>query len=106
VDLKPEHFEIIRGILGRYVPGMEVRAFGSRVSGVAERFSDLDLALVSKEPIPWEVVERLKEAFMSSDLPFRVDVVDWAKLDPEFQNRIGISCKVFGRDFLNGNPKT
>jgi type I restriction enzyme S subunit len=94
VDLKPEHERIIRDILARNVPGMEVRAFGSRVSGVAETHSDLDLALVSKDPIPWETVEGLKEAFMASDLPFRVDVVDWARLEPEFRSRVELNYKV------------
>ncbi len=31
------------------------------------------------------MIEDLKEDFSDSDLPWRVDVVDWASTDPAFQ---------------------
>ncbi len=85
IDVKPEHMNEIRWILDRHVPGCEVRAFGSRVTGKTKPWSDLDLAVVGPSPIGWENVERLIEAFQGSTLPFRVDVLDWHDVSPSFQ---------------------
>lgn len=94
VDLTPDHRRVVRAILDRVVPGVEARAFGSRVSGGARPHSDLDLALVSADPIPWETIETLREAFADSDLPFRVDVSDWSRLDDALRRRIETSFEV------------
>ncbi|MDE2766057.1 MAG: nucleotidyltransferase domain-containing protein, partial [Chloroflexota bacterium] len=41
------------------------------------RYSDLDLAVVGEEPLPRPALSRLREAFEESNLPMRVDVLDW-----------------------------
>jgi len=76
---------IISGILAAHVPGMEVRAFGSRVGGSPKDYSDLDLALVGAAKLDPAVLETLREAFEESDIPFRVDLLDWHTISEEFQ---------------------
>ncbi len=66
----------------------EVRAFGSRVDWTAKDYSDLDLAVRGSGTLKTGVLGRLKEAFEESDLPFRVDVLDWHATSPEFQKVI------------------
>jgi len=88
IDLAPQHLEQVRQILARHAPGCQVRAFGSRVTGRARRYSDLDLVLVSQTPLSWHALEALKDAFAESDLPFRVDVLDWRAISPEFRRII------------------
>jgi predicted nucleotidyltransferase len=88
IDVRAHHLEIIKAILGRHVPDAEVRAFGSRVSGTAKGHSDLDLAIVGDEPLDFRTKTLLEEAFEESDLPFRVDVVDWAAVSEEFRRII------------------
>ena len=88
IDLSSEHLAIIRNILQREVPGIEVRVFGSRINGKAETYSDLDLVLVGREKLDWKVIEALKDAFAESDLPFMVDVVDWHAISDEFRGLI------------------
>jgi hypothetical protein len=46
--------------------------------------SDLDLCLRGKTPVPVKTVQRVKDAFMLSDIPFRVEVVDWHDLSEDF----------------------
>lgn len=75
----------VRRILERVVPGIPVWAFGSRVTGNARRFSDLDLAVAAGRPVPKDTLWDLRESFSDSDLPFRVDVVDLASVSPEFK---------------------
>ena len=66
----------------------EPTAFGSRTAGHAKRFSDLDVALEVENGVPIETLARLRDAFSESDLPIKVDVVDWNALDPEFRSAI------------------
>jgi hypothetical protein len=39
-------------------------------------------------PTPLSTLGQLQEAFACSDLPWRVDLVDWANTAPEFQRHI------------------
>lgn len=88
IDLRPEDLEQVLAILDRHVPGREVRAFGSRVAGKVKEFSDLDLAVLGAEPLPASVMADLHEAFRESDLPFKVDVLDWAATRDSFRRVI------------------
>ena len=86
--IKPEHLAIIKGILLEFLPGVEVRAFGSRVNGAFKDWSDLDLALVGVARIDPRILTLLKGAFEESDLPYRVDLLDWHNISPEFRELI------------------
>ena len=85
LDVSESEMAIVRGILGRVVPDRKVWAFGSRVTGRAKRFSDLDLMIVGKTPLPLGVMADLADAFSESDLPWKVDVVDWASTSERFR---------------------
>ncbi|MBS0986471.1 nucleotidyltransferase family protein [Acetobacter thailandicus] len=88
IDITPEERAIVLRILNEIVPDREVRAFGSRVTGKAKPFSDLDLAIMGDEPLPLETRARLEEAFSDSELPWKVDVLDWTLAEIEFQKII------------------
>ena len=88
IDASPEELITVKKILTQHVPGLEVRVFGSRVNGSAKPYSDLDLAIVAKDKIPQEVFIELKESFQESSLPFRIDVLDWHRISPEFKKII------------------
>lgn len=88
IDLAPEYLEKVRSLLRQHVPQCEVRAFGSRVSGTTKNYSDLDLAVVGSGKLNGDTLSHLKEAFEESDLPFRIDVLDWHATSPEFQKVI------------------
>ena len=94
IDLSPEHIAVVRRILAEHVPECEVRVFGSRVSGRAQPFSDLDLALVGSINIAPARLEALKDAFSESDLPFMVDVLDWNAIPESFRKVIAGHCEV------------
>jgi predicted nucleotidyltransferase len=85
IDVSPEELRIVRDILRRHVPDREVWAFGSRVQGTARRYSDLDLAIITDAPLSFDVSGAMKEDFSESDLPFRVDILDWAVTQDKFR---------------------
>ncbi len=88
IDVTDRQMELIRAILARYVPHAEVRAFGSRADGTARRHSDLDIAIVGDTKIDFSTLNRLREAFEDSELPFRVDVLDWHAIAEDFRKVI------------------
>ncbi|WP_338332701.1 nucleotidyltransferase domain-containing protein [Acetobacter sp. LMG 32666] len=88
IDITPEERAIVLRILNEIVPDREVRAFGSRVTGKAKPFSDLDLAIMGDDPLPLEIRARLEEAFSESDLPWKVDILDQFSSDKTFQGLI------------------
>ena len=65
-----------------------MRAFGSRVSWTARETSDLDLVLMTTEPLDAMCMAKLREAFTQSNLPYRVDLVDWASTSERFRKLI------------------
>lgn len=90
LDLKPEDFAVVCKILERLVPEAEVWAYGSRVSGRSHEGSDLDLVVRNpRDPQrTFAHLYELREAFEESDLPFLVDVFDWAAIPEHFRRRI------------------
>jgi predicted nucleotidyltransferase len=88
IDVPSTQLELIGKILKQHVPGCEVRAFGSRVTQTAKPHSDLDLAIVGAGKISDALLYALKEDFQSSDLTFRVDIVDWHALTDKFKRVI------------------
>ena len=85
LDLRPDHWTVVREILRKHVPDREVVAFGSRATGTAKKYSDLDLAILGDEPLSLDTIASIGEGFGESDLPFKVDVVDWARADEAFR---------------------
>ena len=100
IDLNPNHLSIVEGILAEHVPECEVRAFGSRATWNAKDYSDIDVAIVGDGPLDWRTLGRLKESFEESNLPMRVDVLDWHAISESFR-------KVIERDnvVLQERPK-
>ncbi len=94
IDVSPHNLKIIHEILDRHVPDCEIRAFGSRLTWTAKNYSDLDLAIVCKKKLADKILYALKEDFEESDLPFRVDVLDWNSISQEFQTVISRDYEV------------
>ena len=92
IDLNPRHLATVERILAEHAPGLEVRAFGSRATWTARDFSDLDLAIVGESRLDTDLIWRLKEAFSESDLPIRVDVLDWHAISDKFREAIEPDC--------------
>ena len=96
LDLTPDQLAEVRQILQLQIPEHTVRVFGSRVNGTAKPFSDLDLVVMGDAPLEFRQLAALKDAFAESNLPFRVDVVDWATTSAEFRAIIEERFEVIG----------
>ncbi|MBI2058581.1 MAG: nucleotidyltransferase domain-containing protein [Nitrospirae bacterium] len=98
IHVRPDHLDLVRAILNRHVPEAEIRAFGSRVADGADDRSDLDLAIVGSGRVPERTLALICADFEDSDLPFRVDVLDWEGISPEFRSVIGERFEILKRD--------
>ncbi len=88
IDIRPADWQIVRTILEKHVPLYEVWAFGSRARWEAKDYSDLDLVVITDRPLSLDIKSALDSDFSESDLPFKVDVVDWATASPSFREII------------------
>jgi predicted nucleotidyltransferase len=88
IAVSGSELKIIKGILQANVPDCKVKAFGSRINGTFKQNSDLDLAVVGKSKLGFSKMGELKLSFEESDLPFRVDVLDYNSISQNFRNII------------------
>ena len=88
IDIHPDQWAIVRDLLQEHVPQYDVWAFGSRATRHAKPYSDLDLAIITDRPLPLAVSAALADGLSESDLPWKVDVVDWATTSEMFKKVI------------------
>jgi len=89
IDLPADHRRLVLNIIRTNLPqGTKAWVFGSRATGRARRYSDLDLALDAGRQMTLDEIARLTEAFSDSDLPHRVDLVDWHDIDDRWRQTI------------------
>ena len=90
LDLPEKYLTQVQSLLRAHVPDAEVWAYGSRVRGGSHEASDLDLVL--RNPCDLSAatdgLSDLKEALIESNLPIRVDIMDWARIPASFHREI------------------
>lgn len=87
-SITKDELNIIKKILNKHIPSREVWAFGSRLRKNHRKHSDLDLAILGTTPLSLQEMAELREAFEDSLLEFRVDLIDWNTISPDFRNII------------------
>lgn len=88
IALDAHNWNIVQSILQSHLPTTEVWAFGSRARGTPKPYSDLDLALITSQALPLSKLAQLHDAFDTSDLTIKVDLVDWASTGESFRSII------------------
>jgi predicted nucleotidyltransferase len=88
LDITDKRLSSVIAILRKLVPDCEVWAYGSRINGSGHAGSDLDLVILGKDKITWQLMAKLKSAFEDSNLPFSVDVLDWNGIPDNFKENI------------------
>ena len=91
LDLPSKYRRQLEGIFEKHLPeGVEVLAYGSRVTGGSHPGSDLDLALKGHnlKKIPPDKLNALRTALRESSIPFLVEVRDLVLLPKSFQLEI------------------
>ncbi len=90
MDLPQRYLDQVLVLLRTHAPHAEVWAYGSRVSGGGHAASDIDLVLRNPADPAAEIPKLgdLREAFIESNLPIRVDLMDWSRIPESFHREI------------------
>lgn len=94
IDVENRHKVIINDILHKYP--YTFYAFGSRVKGTARQFSDLDLCYM--EDIPFRDLRKITQEFEDSNLPFKIDIVNYNRCSNEFKNKLKEEMILLNKD--------
>ncbi len=93
IDLPADHRLLVLNIVRANLPqSTKAWVFGSRATGRARRYSDLDLAIDAGRRLTLDEIARLTDAFSDSDLPYKVDLVDWHDIDDRWRQIIATEC--------------
>jgi len=87
IDITKEQRKTLLALLRRFIPGVAVWAYGSRVKWTARPNSDLDLVAFTT-PAQRQVVAELKEALGESNIPFLIDLHIWDEVPARFHEII------------------
>jgi predicted nucleotidyltransferase len=97
IHVSDEEMKIILDILKVHAKDCKVLVFGSRLKRTHKPFSDLDLAFICKEDLTLKKILKLEYKFSESNLPYRVDVVNYNRASKEFKKIIDNNNeKIFG----------
>jgi len=84
--IQDKHLQQITTIVKPYIKGKKVQVFLFGSSVRKERFGDFDIGLLGE--IDEKIVRELKQAFVDSTLPYKVDVIDFNQTTPTFKNNV------------------
>lgn len=59
--------------------------FGSRATGKAQKYSDYDVGIRGKKALPSKIKVLIEEALEESDLPYKVDIIDFSLVSSDFK---------------------
>jgi len=88
IDLDAATRKKVELVLGCLLPQTEVRLVGSRARSGAKRQADIDLLVIRSKPLTPRERALLNTAFQESDIPFKVDVLEWECLTPSFRRHL------------------
>ena len=87
----PTHdLETTRKIVLKHLEGYRAKVylFGSRATGRAHRFSDIDIAVLPLEPVPGRVFAEARADLEESNILYSVDLVNLSETDAKFRERV------------------
>ena len=77
--------DFIKRLLIENLPaGSKIFLFGSRAKGDSSKSSDIDVGVMSGN-LDKKTIIKIKEIIDESFVPFRVDIVDFSKVDENFK---------------------
>lgn len=77
----------IKNIIFRFLDRQkyQVFIFGSRATGKSRKFSDYDIGILGKKPVLSEDKILIEEALEESDIPYKVEIIDFSSVSDKFK---------------------
>ena len=87
-EVKEESKKKIIAIINALVPEAKIYLYGSRARGANAEWSDIDLALDAGKQLPRLTVGELREIMIATNIPYKVDIVDFHNVHDAMQKAI------------------
>ena len=88
INLESEYLKMLKDILNKNIPDFPVYLFGSRTTNTIKAFSDIDLIIMTNNNLPSDIVAQLTNEIDESNIPYKVDIVEWHLLSDSLKNSI------------------
>ena len=88
INLEKKYIEFIKNIVLSVLNDVEIFIFGSRVQGNSYGYSDVDIALKTKEKIDIIKILKIRSLFNESTFPYKTDIIYLNSIDEKFFNII------------------
>ena len=88
LNLDNRYIDFIKDTINSVLDDVEIYIFGSRTQGKSLEYSDVDIALKSKNQIEFDKILNLRSIFSNSTFPYKVDIIDLNNIDEKFYNII------------------
>ncbi len=85
--LSKKQIELIKSILEQHLTDIDdakAYIFGSRANGKFKEYSDIDIAIKSKNDKLPLLLSKMQDLLEESDLPFKVDLLNWEDIAKEY----------------------
>ncbi len=86
--VKKEYQELLTQIIKKHIPNAKIILFGSRAQNQERPGSDIDLAIDTAIPIPWQTITNVLREIEETIIPASVDIVDLQTCDLTLKNEI------------------
>ncbi len=87
IDLEEKYIVFIKNIILKYLPESRIYIFGSRATGHARKYSDVDVA-VEDISMTDKIQMQIEIELENSTLPYEVDVIDLNNISERFKSQI------------------
>ncbi len=87
-EVKEESKNKIIAIISALVPEAKIYLYGSRARGTNAEWSDIDLALDTGKKLPRLTVGELRDIMVATNIPYKVDIVDFHNITDAMQKAI------------------
>ena len=87
IDLEEKYIVFIKNIILKYLPESRIYIFGSRATGHARKYSDVDVA-VEDISMTDKIQIQIEIELENSTLPYEVDVIDLNNISERFKSQI------------------
>jgi len=87
IDLNEKYISFIKKTFDEHLTEYKLYLFGSRAKGNAKKYSDIDLAIDSKN-FNSEIKSKLENFFSNSTIPYEIDIIDLNNINDQFKQLI------------------
>ena len=79
--------KLILEVAGRHLNLSRYRLFffGSRVSGIGDERSDIDIGIEGEEPLPAKLFADIADEVEELPILYKIEIVDFKKVSPDFR---------------------